>query len=42
MKIFTDQFEDVLVNIIGTSMVVSILLLIAGIVGGIEQGTLWR
>jgi len=41
MKIFTDQFEDVLVNIIGTSMVVSILLLIAGIVGGIEQGVLW-
>lgn len=42
MKIFTDKFEDVLVNVIGASIVVSILLLIAGVVGGIEQGMLWR
>lgn len=42
MKIFTDEFENVLVNVIGTSIVVSILLLIAGVVGGIEQGLLWR
>ena len=41
MKIFTDQSEDVLVNVIGTSIVVSILLLIAGVVGGIEQGLLF-
>ena len=41
MKIFTDEFENVLVNVIGTSIVVGILLLIAGVVGGIEQGLLF-
>ena len=41
MKIFTNEFEEVLVNVIGTSIVVSILLLIAGVVGGIEQGLIW-
>ena len=41
MKIFTNEFEDRLVNVIGTSIVVSILLLIAGVVGGIEQGLLF-
>jgi hypothetical protein len=41
MKIFTNEFEEVLVNVIGTSIVVSILLLIAGVVGGIEQGLLF-
>lgn len=38
MKIFTDEFENVLVNVIGTSIVVSILLLIAGVVGWVETG----
>ena len=41
MKIFTEEFEDVLVNFIGTSVVVFIILLLVGIVGGIEQGLLW-
>ena len=41
MKIFTEEFEDVLVNFIGTVIVVSIILLIAGVVGGIEQGLLF-
>ena len=34
MKIFTNEFEDKLVNFIGTTIVVSIILLIAGVVGG--------
>lgn len=41
MKIFTDEAEDTLVNVIGTVIVISILLLIIGIVGGIEQGLIW-
>ena len=41
MKIFTSEFEDKLVSIIGTVIVVSIILLIAGVVGGIEQGLLF-
>ena len=38
MKIFTDEFEDRLVNFIGTVIVVGIALLIIGIVGWIEVG----
>lgn len=38
MKIFTNEFEEKLVNFIGTTVVVSIALLIVGIVGGIESG----
>ena len=41
MKILTDEAEDKLVNIVGTVIVVSILILIAGVVGGIEQGLLF-
>lgn len=41
MKILTDEAEDKLVSIIGTVIVVSIILLIAGVVGGIEQGLLF-
>ena len=42
MKIFTSEFEDRLVSFIGTAVVVFIALVLAGIVGGIEQGLLWR
>ena len=38
MKIFTSEFEDALVNFIGTAIVVSIALLIIGLVGWIETG----
>ena len=38
MKIFTNEFEDVLVNFIGTAIVVSIALLFIGLVGWIEVG----
>ena len=38
MKIFTSEFEDRLVSIIGTVIVVSIALLIIGLVGWIETG----
>ena len=41
MKILTDEAEDKLVSIVGTAIVVSIILLIAGVVGGIEQGLLF-
>ena len=41
MKIFTSEFEDRLVSIIGTVIVVGIALLIIGIVGGIESGRMW-
>lgn len=38
MKVFTDEFEDALVNFIGTATVVSIALLIIGLVGWVEVG----
>ena len=41
MKILTDEAEEKLVSFIGTAIVVSIILLIAGVVGGIEQGLLF-
>ena len=41
MKILTDEAEDKLVSIIGTAIVISVILLITGVVGGIEQGLLF-
>lgn len=38
MKVFTNEFEDVLVNLIGTAIVVSIAILIIGLVGWVEVG----
>ena len=38
MKIFTNEFEDKLVSIIGTVIVLSIALLIIGLVGWVEVG----
>jgi len=38
MKIFTNEFEEKLVNFIGTAIVVSIVLVIIGLVGWIEVG----
>ena len=38
MKIFTSEFEDRLVSVIGAAIVVSIALLIIGIVGWVETG----
>ena len=42
MKIFTSEFEDRLVSIIGTVLVVIIVLLVFGVVGGLEQGLIGR
>ena len=42
MKIFTSEFEDRLVSIIGTLIVVAVVVLIIGIVGGIESGRMWQ
>ena len=41
MKILTDEAEDKLVSIIGTLIVVAVVVLIIGIVGGIESGRMW-
>ena len=42
MKVFTNDFEDRLVSIIGTVLVVIIVLLFFGVVGGLEQGLIGR
>ena len=42
MKAFTNYFEDRLVSIIGTVLVVIIVLLVFGVVGGLEQGLIGR
>jgi len=41
MKIFTNEFEEKLVNAIGCSALIILVLLVFGIVGGIEQGLLF-
>ncbi len=41
MKIFTDEFENRLVSIVGTVVVVTIALLFFGIAGGIELGLIF-
>jgi len=41
MKIFSEEFEDLLVNIIGIVIVAAIFIAVFGIVGGIEQGLIW-
>ena len=38
MKVFTNEFEEKLVSIIGTAIVLSIALLIIGLVGWVEVG----
>ena len=38
MKVFTDEFEQKLVNFIGTATVVSIAILIICLVGWVEVG----
>jgi len=38
MKIFTNEFEDKLVSIIGTAIVLSIALIIVWLVGWVEVG----
>ena len=38
MKIFTEEFVDVLVNFIGKATVVIIALIIIGLIGWVEVG----
>ena len=38
MKVFTNEFEEKLVSIIGTAIVLSIAILIIGLVGWVEVG----
>ena len=42
MKVFTNEFEDRLVSVIGTVLVVIIVLLVFGVGGGLEQGLIGR
>ena len=42
MKIFTNEFEEVLAKVIASGSIILIFVLIIGLVGGIEQGLLWR
>lgn len=41
MKIFTNEFENALVNAIGCAIVIGIAALIIGVVGGIELGLIF-
>lgn len=41
MKVFTNEFEDRLVNFVGAAIVISIVLLIFGVAGGIELGLIF-
>ena len=41
MKVFTNEFEEVLAKAIGYSLVIGLVVLVFGIVGGIEQGLIW-
>ena len=38
MKVFTNEFEEKLVSIIGTVIVLSIALIIIGLIGWVETG----
>lgn len=41
MKVFTNEFEEVLAKCIGSGLVIGLVILVFGIVGGIEQGLIW-
>lgn len=41
MKIFTNEFEEVLINVIGYGVLIGLAVLVFGIVGGLEQGLIW-
>jgi predicted cobalt transporter CbtA len=41
MKIFTNEFEDRLVKAIGYGLMIGLVVLVFGIVSGIEQGLIW-
>ena len=41
MKIFTNEFEEVLAKAIGSGLIIGLAVLVIGIIGGIEQGLIW-
>lgn len=41
MKVFSNEFEDLLAKVIIYGLAIALPVLIAGIVGGIEQGLLF-
>ena len=41
MKVFTDEFEEVLAKIIVNGTVIALLLLLFAIAGGVEQGLIF-
>ena len=42
MKVFTNEFEEILAKVIASGSIILIFLLVIGLVGGIEQGMIWR
>lgn len=41
MKIFTSEFEEVLAKVIVHVLLIGLVVLVIGIVGGIDQGLIW-
>lgn len=41
MKVFTNEFEEILAEAIGYGSLIGLIVLVIGIVGGIEQGLIW-
>lgn len=41
MKIFTNEFEEILAKVIVHCLLIGLVVLVIGIVGGIEQGLIF-
>lgn len=41
MKVFTNEFEEVLAKAIVHGLLIGFVVLVIGIVGGLEQGLIW-
>jgi hypothetical protein len=42
MKVFTNEFEEILAKTIVYGLLIGLVVLVIGIVGGVEQGMIWR
>ncbi len=41
MKVFTNEFEEILAKAIVYGLLIGLVVLVIGIVGGLEQGLIW-
>lgn len=41
MKVFTNEFEEILAKAIVYGVLIGLVVLVFGIVGGLEQGLIW-